>query len=109
MSTEGISASPDKVSAILRFPRPQNQKQLKGFLGLTNFYNTFSSKHAEKTQPLLQLREKQCKFKWTEHSERCFNEEKQLFIDTVMLQHPQPNHRFYLQTNASKYAIGGQL
>ena len=34
---------------------------------------------------------------------------KRLFVDTVMLRHPDPNKRFYLQTDASKYAIGGQL
>ena len=38
-----------------------------------------------------------------------FNEVKKLFIDTVMLKHPDPDKRFYLQTDASKYAIGGQL
>lgn len=26
-----------------------------------------------------------------------------------MLKHPQPNKRYFLQTDASKYAIGGQL
>ena len=32
-----------------------------------------------------------------------------LFVDTVMLRHSDPNKRFYLQTDASKYALGGQL
>ena len=49
------------------------------------------------------------KFKWNEELERQFNEVKRLFVDTVMLKHPDPNKRFYLQTDASKYAIGGQL
>jgi len=47
LSTEGIATDPDKVSAIQNFPRPRNQKQLKGFLGLTNFYNRFTSRYAE--------------------------------------------------------------
>ena len=39
LSTKGISASAEKVAAILEFPKPKNPKQLKGFLGLTNFYS----------------------------------------------------------------------
>ena len=38
-----------------------------------------------------------------------FERVKELFIETVILTHPDPNKRFYLQTDASKYALGGQL
>ena len=49
LTTNGISASTEKISAIMEFPRPKNPKQSrKGFLGLTNFYNKFTSKYAEK-------------------------------------------------------------
>lgn len=109
LSTKGISAAPDKVAAIQNFPRPKNQKQLKGFLGLTNFYNKFSSRYAGITQPLTQLLKKNVKFIWTKEVDECFNEVKRLFINTVMLRHPDPHKRFYLQTDASKYALGGQL
>lgn len=109
LSVDGIQASPDKVAAIQRFPTPRNQKQLKGFLGLTNFYNRFTSKYAESTRPLLQLLKKGQRFTWTEEIDRCFNEVKRLFINTVMIRHPNPNKRYYLQTDTSKYAIGGQL
>ena len=47
LMTQGITAAPDKVKAIQEFRRPKNQKQLKGFLGLTNFYNRFTNKYAE--------------------------------------------------------------
>lgn len=109
LETTGIRASPDKIVAIQNFPQPRNQKQLKGFLGLTNFYNKFTSKYAEATQPLLQLLKKNTKFKWSEELEHQFNKVKNLFLETVMLKHADPNKRFYLQTDASKYALGGQL
>ena len=53
LTTRGIQATEEKVKAIMEFPKPKNQKQLKGFLGLTNFYNRFTSKYAETTQPCL--------------------------------------------------------
>ena len=49
LTTSGIKATPDKVAAILNFPSPRNLKQLKGFLGLINFYNKFTNKYAEYT------------------------------------------------------------
>ena len=106
MSIRGLSAEPDKVAAIINFPRPKNPKQLKGFLRLTNFYNKFTSRYAEWTQPLLQLLKKGVKFKWTKELDKQFEEVKQLFVNTVMLRHPNPNKLFYLQTDASKYALG---
>lgn len=109
LSTEGISTSKEKVEAIQKFPRPRNPKQLKGFLGLTNFYNKFSNRYAEVTQPLLQLLKKGKTFRWTEENDRQFQLVKELFIDTVMLKHPNIHKRYYLQTDASDYALGGQL
>ena len=42
----------------MKFPMPKNQKQLKGFLGVTNVYNRFTTKYAEATQPLHELLKK---------------------------------------------------
>lgn len=109
LSTEGISTDPEKSTAIINFPTPKNQKQLKGFLGLTNFYNRFTSKYAATTQPLLDLLKKDRKFKWTAEHEKHFNTVKQLFLETVMLKHPDVNKQYYVQTDASNYAVGGQL
>lgn len=109
LSTEGIRATPDKVAAILNFPSPKNPKQLKGFLGLTNFYNKFSNKYAEHTQPLLKLLQKGNKFKWNNEMETQFQLVKELFVETVVLKFPRLGQRFFMQCDASEYAYGGQL
>lgn len=109
LTTEGIRTTPEKVAAILNFPSPKNPKQLKGFLGLTNYYNRFTAKYAEYTQPLLHLLQKGVKFKWSPQHEEQFKVIKQLFIKTVMLKFPYPGRRYFLQTDASDYAYGGQL
>lgn len=109
LSTQGISAVPDKIAAIMNFPRPRNQKQLKAFLGLTNFYNRFTDRYAITTQPLMQLLKKGNKYKWTDQLESHFQQVKRLFTETTMLHHPNPAKRYYLQTDASNYALGGQL
>ena len=38
-----------------------------------------------------------------------FERVKELFIESVVLKHPDPSKRIYLQTDESRYALGGQL
>ena len=109
LTTNGIKATPDKVAAILKFPTPRNPKQLKGFLGLTNFYNKFTDKYAEYTQPLLKLLQKGNKFQWNSVMAEQFQRVKELFINTVMLKFPIQGKQFYLQCDTINYAYGGQL
>jgi hypothetical protein len=35
----GVSADPERVEAILRYPAPRNCKQLRHFLGICNFHS----------------------------------------------------------------------
>ena len=109
LTTRGIQATDDKIKAIMDFPAPKNPKQLKGFLGLTNFYNRFTSKYAEATQPLHELLKRGRKFSWTKELCDCFQRFKNLFVDTVILRFPRPNQRYYIQCDASNFAYGGQL
>lgn len=49
----GIKPQNEKIEAIKNFPVPKNAKQLKGFLGLTNYYSKFAKKYSDATYPLL--------------------------------------------------------
>lgn len=79
LSTEGIRPDPEKIQGIQNFPAPRNIKQLKGFLGLVNFYTRFSEKHAEAIVPLLYLLKKGNKWQWTEKEQKYFKNIKDLF------------------------------
>ena len=96
LTTQGIQATDEKIDAIMKFPTPRNQKQLKGFLGLTNFYNRFTDKYAETTKPLLELLRKGHKFTWTPELNECFQQVKELFVETVILKFPRINQRYYM-------------
>ena len=52
ITPEGILANPDKVEAIMRFPEPENIKQLQSFLGLCNFYRKLQKNYAQTTARL---------------------------------------------------------
>ena len=38
ISDQGLEADPEKVEAMVNFPRPQNVKQVQSFLGMVNYY-----------------------------------------------------------------------
>lgn len=109
ISTTGIEQDPEKVEAIKKFPRPRNVKQLRGFLGLVNFYAKFSKELSDETLPLLELLRKHVRWKWTDNEQLAFEKVKNLFIEKVKLQFATLGKPFYLQCDASDKALGAVL
>ena len=46
MSAAGVQPNPHKVDAVSKYPTPTNTKELKHFLGLTNYYPKFICNYA---------------------------------------------------------------
>jgi hypothetical protein len=49
---EAISADPQRIAAILSYPAPRNQKELRQFLGNCGFHNKFLINYADFVAPL---------------------------------------------------------
>lgn len=109
LTTEGIRPDPEKLKAIQEFPTPRNIKQFRAFLGLINFYSKFNQQHAKKTVPLLALIKKRVKLKWNAEKQKSFKQMKDLFCPSSLLYFPNPKEKFYLETDASDYALGAIL
>ena len=108
-TSTGIKPDPEKIEIIQNFSRPRNLKELRGFLGLINFYTKFSKKHATKIVPLLEYTRKGVKWSWNDDLERVFNEIKRLYSSSVLLNYPEVKKPFYLKTDASDVALGAVL
>jgi hypothetical protein len=52
VSTQGVTPLPNKVEAIRNFPKPANQRKLREFLGMINFYHRFIPNCAKILSPL---------------------------------------------------------
>lgn len=109
LTSEGIHPDPEKIAAIHNFPAPKNIKQLRGFLGLINYYTKFTKEHSEATIPLLELTRKNQPWRWNETEVKAFQNVKSKFIDSVVLSYPDHKKPFFLQTDASDYALGAVL
>jgi hypothetical protein len=59
LSDEGVKTDPNKVKAMVRWPRPTSVKSLKGFLILTGYYKRFIKGYGSIVGPLTQLLKKE--------------------------------------------------
>lgn len=109
LTTDGIKPDPEKIQAIHDYPSPKNQKQLRGFFGLINYYSKFTNEHAGATTPLLDLIRKGTRWKWEEDEEKHFVNIKTKFCNDVVLRYPNKEKTFYIQTDASDFALGAIL
>jgi len=51
--SDGVKAGRERIEAILRYPVPKNQRQLRKFLGMCNFLQHFILNYASYVEPLL--------------------------------------------------------
>ena len=106
---EGIQPLPEKLESIAKMPRPKNQKEVKQFLGLIGYYRKFVPRFADISRVLNKLTRKDEEFKWTSECDKCFNMLKDYLQEAPILRYPDPEARYVLYTDASKYAYAGVL
>ena len=106
----GVKVDESKINAIKAFERPKCLKQLRGFLGLCNYYRKFIKDYSKFSRVL----ESMCgsnkdKLIWSEECEKSFEELKRSLSNTPVLIYPDFNKGFILDTDASFDTIGAVL
>lgn len=110
VTPDGVKPNPDKIKAILKYPIPKTQKEIKSFLGLLGFYRRHIKDFAKITKVLTQCLKKNAVINVndTEYIE-CFNTCKNLLMNEPILQYPDFSREFRIATDASDFAIGAVL
>ena len=99
--------SPGKLKAIQDWEMPKTLKELRGFLGVCNYYGQYV-KDLSKTAADLQ--DLSCRvLKWTPEAQKSFEDTKKAMLDKLELFVMHPDRPFILNTDASDYAIGATL
>ena len=109
VSCDRIKMDPSKVSAILKWPDLTNIKQVRAFLGLGNFYQQFIKDYAIIACLLTDLMCKNTPFTFSDKERGAFNSLKVAFTKAPILQYPDQDREFWLETDASEFTIGGVL
>jgi hypothetical protein len=110
ITKDGIRPNPDKIKAILEFPIPKNEKQIKQFLGMTGYYRKLVKSYAKIAQPMTNALRKTERIDTNNPDyKESFENLKTAITSDPVLKLPNFNVPFVLTTDASNYAIGGVL
>ena len=101
ITEKGVALCPKTIEAILIYPPPKNQKQLRQFLGVCNYHHTFIVGYANFNAPLLALLKKGTKWKWTPELQRALETLRAKFADNIHLVHPDVLLPHTINTDAS--------
>ena len=112
VSAGGIKMDPSKIQAMTEWPVPKNCTEVKGFLGLLNYYRRFIKNFAETALPLTELTKADAKeksFTWSTDAHNAFVALKQKMVTGPVLQTPDLQKPFRVFTDACQFAVGATL
>ena len=99
ISSEALMPDMDRIKAILSYPPPRNQKQLRRFLGICNFHQQFIPNYAHFVSPLLILLKRGHKWKWTSDLQKAFELLRDRFAHSIELVHPDSESDYVIYTD----------
>jgi len=109
VSQKGVGVDPANIQAVQIWPTPTSVKEVESFLGFVNYHRDHIQNYAELAAPLYQLTGCKAKFKWDGDKQIAFDQLKLALINAPVLAFPQPNNHFILDTDASAFAVAGEL
>ncbi len=119
-----VSPDPEYRAKILDFPRPTSRKDVQRLVGLAQWIAKFIPNLSSILRPLGELTRKSpsapatatrksnkfyVKFEWTRPREAAYQSLRRAVRDTKYLLQPDESKPFFLETDASDYAIGAVL
>ena len=101
----------DKVEKIMSAPQPVTKKQVRSFLGMTEYYRAFIPNYAVVAMPLHELTRKRApnKVVWEKEQQVAFECLKRCLSRQPILQLPDVTKEFVLRTDASQEGLGAVL
>ena len=106
---EGIHPLPEMFDSITNMPAPENQTEVKQFLGLVGYYHKFMPHFLDISRPLVKLMRKDTPFAWMKQCHLAFNMFKDKLCEAPILHYPDNSKPYTLFTDASKHGWAGVL
>ena len=95
--------------AIVDWPVPKNQKDLRKWIGLANYLHKYSENYADMARPLSNLPKKDVNWCWGDTEHEAFQAVKESLLHAPILALTDPDRPFSVICDASDFAIGNAL
>ncbi len=109
IGVNGIKPDDYNLKKIREAQPPQNERQLRGFLGLAQYYQNFIKWFSTIARPLFKLLKKNIPFEWTVSQQTAFDILKRKLTEEPILAHPDFTKMFKLYTDTSDVGLGAVL
>ena len=90
ITKNGIKPDEAKITAIQKLKTPENLKQLKTFLGMTNYLSKFLPQLSNETRIFRDLEKKSARWQWLPNHESQFKKIKEMIIQAPLLSYFNP-------------------
>jgi hypothetical protein len=104
-----VCMDPGKVSAVRDWPTPTTLRDVRAFIGFSNFYRRFIKDFSSIARPLHDLTKKDVPWQWHAEQQHAFNTLKEKFCQEPILKVYDPELETRVEVDASGYATGGIL
>jgi hypothetical protein len=108
VSKDGVQVDPKKIEAMKDWPHSNNLKSIRGFLGLTGYYQKFIQNYGKIVAPLMAFLKKNY-FGWNAATDQSFQDLKEAMCTNLALLLPDFTKTFVLECDASRKGIGAIL
>ena len=108
ISPDGLLVDPKKIDSVQKVAIPTTKGDIRSFVGLTSYYRRFIYKFAQLIEPLTRLL-RDVPFIWGADQQDAFERLKKRLTSAPLLIYPDWDKMFFLQTDASDYAIAAVL
>jgi len=98
-----------KTAIVRNYAPPKSVKDLRKFLGLTNYFRKIIPCYSKIIQPLTKLLRKDVRYEWGLDQEKAFQELKNALIQPPILGLPDENYPFIIACDASDDSISFTL
>ena len=98
-----------KVKAVLKYPVPSTQRELRQFLGMAGYYRCFSRNFSVVVAPLTLLCSPAVPYVWSTACQCAFEAAKSLLCSAPVLAAPDFMRPFQLEVDASAVGAGAVL
>jgi hypothetical protein len=108
ITDDAVAMDEEKITAVRAWPLPRSVKTLRGFLGLMGYYRNFISNYGLIAVPLIALLKFEA-FHWPDAATAAFEALKIALTTGPVLQLPDFDQPFIIDTNASGSGFGAVL